>query len=176
MNEGILGKYGVKQLGYYVESIEEAAGRMATLLGAGPFFDMGVHPPAKLKYRGEESASLTRCAIGHYHDIQIELIELANDEPNVYEELGHYGLHHLCIWSDDTEKVARELVDAGCEIAMEMTSGQGLYVVYVDAREQLGSFIEVNAPLEQLYQGIKMQHENWDGTRPLRSVAELMGR
>ena len=175
MYETLLSKYGVKQLGYYVKSIEETAEKMGTLLGAGPFFDMGVNPPAELEYRGKKSESLTRCALGHFNNVQIELIEVANDEPNVYDEAG-YGLHHICIWSDDTEKVAKEFVDAGFEIAMEMTSGQGLKVIYIDAREQLGSFIEVNAPLEQLYMGIKMQHENWDGTRPLRSVAELMGR
>lgn len=176
MPETLLNKYGVKQIGYYVKSIEETAEAMGKMLGAGPFFDMGVNPPAELKYRGENSTSLTRCALGHFNDVQIELIEVANDEPNVYDELGHYGVHHLCIWADDTEVVAREFVDAGYEIAMEMTSGQGLKVVYIDAREQLGSFIEVNAPLEQLYMGIKMQHENWDGTRPLGTMADLMGR
>lgn len=176
MYETLLNKYGVKQIGYYVESIEETAEAMAKLLGAGPFFDMGANAPAELEYRGKESESLTRCALGHFKDVQIELIELANEEPNVYEELGHYGLHHLCIWADDVEKVVKEFVDAGIEVAMEMTSGQGLKVVYLDAREQLGSFIEVNAPLEQLYMGIKMQHENWDGTRPLRTMADLMGR
>lgn len=172
----LLGTYGVKQLGYYVKSIEETAQLMADALGAGPFFDMGANVPAKLEYRGKESESLTRCALGHCNDIQIELIEVVNDEPNVYEELGHYGLHHLCIWADDTEKVAKEFTDAGFEIAMEMMSGQGLHVIYVDAREKLGSFIEVNPPLEQIYQGIKMQHEAWDGTRPLRPITELMGR
>lgn len=176
MYETLLTKYGIKQLGYYVKSIEEAAEAMGTLVGAGPFFDMGVNEPAKLEYRGKESSSLTRTALGHFKDIQIELIEVVNDEPNVYDDLGHYGLHHLCIWADDSEKVAKEFTDAGFEIAMEMVSGSGLHVVYIDAREQLGSFIEVNAPLDQLYLGIKMQHENWDGTRPLRSVGELMGR
>lgn len=176
MQGKLLDKYGIKQLGYYVKSIEETAQNMADALGAGPFFDMGAHPMAELKVRGKESTSLTRTAMGHMNDIQIELIELANDEPNVYDELGHYGLHHVCIWVDDADAVAKEFVDAGYEIAMELTSGQGLKVYYIDAREKIGNFIEINAPMEQLYMGIKMQHENWDGTRPLRSVAELMGR
>lgn len=176
MYETLLSKYGVKQLGYYVESIEEAAEQMGKMIGAGPFFDMGVTEPAKLEYRGKESSFRMRTAIGHFKDIQIELIEAANDEPNVYEDLGRYGLHHVCIWADDTEKVAKEFVDAGFEIAMEMVSGQGLHIIYIDGREKLGSFIEVNAPLDQLYMGIKMQHENWDGTRPLRTMADLMGR
>ena len=83
---------------------------------------------------------------------------------------------HRAFWPDDSEAVVRGFVDAGYEIAMVMTSGQGLRVFYIDAREQMSSFIEVNAPLEQLYMGIKMQHGNWDGTRPLRIIADLMGR
>ena len=176
MYETLLNKYGVKQLGYYVESIEDTANLMAKTLGAGPFFDMGVTEPAKLEYRGKESSFRFRTALGHLNNIQIELIEAAGDEPNVYDDLGHYGLHHICIWADDAEKVAKEFVDEGFEIAMEMVSGQGLQVIYIDAREKLGSFIEVNAPLDQLYMGIKMQHENWDGIRPLRTIADLMGR
>ena len=176
MSEKMLSKYGVKQLGYYVESIEETAEFMAKTLGAGPFFDLGVAEPAKLTLRGEECGSLTRCALGHLNNIQIELIEAANDEPSVYTEKGGYGLHHICIWADDVEKVKEEFAAEGVEVAMEMVSGQGLHVVYFDTVDQLGAYTEVNAPIEQLYMGIKMQHENWDGTRPLRTVADLMGR
>ena len=64
----------------------------------------------------------------------------------------------------------------GFEVAMDMTSGSGLRVVYFDCRDELGTFIEVNAPLTQLYEGIKAMHENWDGSRPLRPIAELMGK
>ena len=174
--ETILNKYGVKQLGYYVESIEETAQLLADRFGAGPFFDLGVATPAKLELRGKECGSLTRCALGHFNNVQIELIEAANDEPSVYTEMGRYGLHHACIWADDAEKVAKEFVDAGFEIAMEMVSGQGLHVIYIDTVEALGIYTEVNAPIEQLYMGIKMQHENWDGTRPLRTMADLMSR
>lgn len=176
MQQAILGKYGVKQLGYYVKSIEETAQLMADKFGAGPFFDMGVNEPAELKYRGKPSKSLTRCATGHIDDVQVELIELANDEPNVYDELGRYGLHHICIWADDVDAVIEDFTKAGYEVAMEMVSGGGLHVAYFDCREALGTYVEVNAPMEQLYMGIKMQHDNWDGTRPLRSIAELMGR
>ncbi len=70
---------------------------------------MGADPPARLEYRSRENNLFARCALEHWNNVQVELIE-------------------------------------------------------------------VNAPLEQLYEGIRMQHENWDGTRPLRFVAELTGR
>ncbi len=175
MYETLLNKYGVKQLGYYVESIKETAELMAKTFGAGPFFDLGVTEPAKLVLHGEDCKSLTRCALGHLNNVQIELIEPVNDEPSVYNEKG-FGLHHICIWADDVDQVMSDFKEAGFEVAMEMVSGQGLHVVYFDTVEAFGVYTEVNTPLEQLYMGIKMQHENWDGTRPLRTMADLMGR
>ena len=174
--EALFGKYGIKQLGYYVESIEDAAQRFCSLLGAGPFVDLGVSEPAELTYRGVPSGMRSRCALGHFGDMQIELIEVVTDEPDVYKELGGYGLHHICIWADDVDAVKADMAAAGIEAAMEMTSGQGLKVVYFDAREQLGSFIEVNAPIEQLWQGIKSVHEKSPAGAPaLMPMSALMG-
>ncbi len=118
----------------------------------------------------------SRCALGQLGDMQIELIEVKTDEPDVYKELGHYGLHHLCIWAEDVDQVVKDFIDAGYEIAMYLESGQGLRVYYIDCRVTLGSFIEVNAPIEQLWQGIKMHSQNWDGADPLRDMAALMDR
>ncbi|MGI6216751.1 MAG: VOC family protein [Coriobacteriales bacterium] len=176
MNESILEKYGIRQLGYYVKNIEETAQIMAEVMGAGPFIDMGVNPCKSLLVRGKESKSLVRVAMGHVDDIQLELIELQNDEPNVYSEMGHYGLHHICMWSDDVDATVKALAAYGIEVAMDMESSAGMHVVYVDARDQFGTYIEIHQPLEQLFQGIKALHDNWDGTRPLRPVSELMGK
>lgn len=41
MAETLLNKYGIKQIGFYVESIEESAQRFRDLLGTGPFVDLG---------------------------------------------------------------------------------------------------------------------------------------
>ncbi len=171
----LLEKYGVKQLGFHVKSIEESAELFAKLLGAGPFVDLGVSEPRSLTYRGKDSGMRSRCALGHVKDIQIELIEVVTEEPDVYKEVG-FGLHHVCIWADGVDAVAREFADAGAEVAMEMVSGQGLKVVYLDARKQLGCFVECNAPIEQLWQGVKALHENaGEGAPSLLPMAALMG-
>lgn len=176
MSETLLSKYGIKQIGYYVESIEETAQATRDLMGAGPFIDMGVSEPASLLYRGAPSGTRTRCALGQLGDMQLELIEVKTDEPDVYKDLGHYGMHHLCIWADDVDAVRAEFEKAGIETAMEMVSGQGLKVVYFDARAQLGSFIEVNAPLDQLAGAVKAVHENATPEMPaLLSMEQLMG-
>ena len=170
MSKELLGKYGIKQLGYYVESIEKTAQDMRDLLGAGPFIDLGVSEPASLLYRGKEAGTRTRCALGNLGSMQLE----------VYKDLGHFGLHHLCIWADDVDAVAAEFEEAGIEAAMEMVSGQGLKVIYFDAREQLGSFIEVNAPIEQLAGAVAAVHANATPETPtlltMQDLMAMMGR
>ena len=120
----LLGKYGIKQIGFYVKNLEESAKMFNELIGAGPFIDLGVSEPASLTYRGKDSGMRSRCALGHIKDVQIELIEVVTDEPDVYKDNG-FGIHHLCIWSDDVDAVAEEFKAAGVEVAMEMVSGKG---------------------------------------------------
>lgn len=176
MIQGLLNKYGVKQLGYYVESLERSAELFRTMLGTGPFVDLGVSEPETLLYRGKESAMRSRCALGYLGTMQIELIEVQTEEPDVYKELGHYGLHHICIWADDVDQVIQDFTNADVDIVMEMISSQGLKVVYFDARETLGSFIEVNAPLTQLAEGIQALSAKDDGNMPaLIPLQALMG-
>lgn len=55
-----LARYGIKRIGYYVESVEEAAKAMRGLLGAGPFIDLGASEPASLTYWGNPSSTRTR--------------------------------------------------------------------------------------------------------------------
>lgn len=166
MKETVFNKYGIKQLGYYVESIEETADLFVKTLGSGPFVDMGINPPKSCLYKGEEIELRSRCALGHLGDIQIELIEVVSDEDDPYKDAGGYGFHHFCIWSDDVDKAVEEFAQEGIEPAMIMESGQGLKVVYFDAREKLGSYVEVNPPLDQMWNAVKTLAEHSDGQGP----------
>lgn len=166
MNEQVLDKYGIKQIGYYVKSIEETAEFLRSSLGAGPFVDLGANPLESCKVRGEDVELKMRTALGHINDIQLELIEVESAGPDPYHEMGHFGLHHFCIWVDDVDVAVEAFEESGMPLAMRITSGQGLQVAYVDAREQLGQYIEVNTPAEQLWQGIKAVHENSPAEAP----------
>lgn len=168
-------RYGIKQLGFYVEDLEKASVAFSEALGAGPFFDLGTSEPQELFYRGNPSNMRSRCALGQLADMQIELIEVLTDEPDVYKEMGHYGLHHMCIWVDDVEQAKNELLDLGFEIAMELTSGQGLQVLYFDCRELLGCYLEINAPIQQLALCVAEKSFEWTGEKPFRPISELLG-
>lgn len=175
MNEQVLNKYGIKQIGYYVKSIEETAEFLRSSLGAGPFVDLGTNPLESCEVRGEDAELKMRTALGHINDIQLELIEVESAGPDPYHEMGHFGLHHFCIWVDDVDAAVEAFEKDGMPLAMRITSGQGLQVAYVDARKQLGQYIEVNTPAEQLWQGIKAVHENSPAEAPaLMPMAVLM--
>ncbi len=174
MNE-MFDKYGIKQIGYYVESIEESAAYLRESLGAGPFVDLGVNPLASCKVRGQDADLQMRTALGHMDDIQIELIEVQSTGPDPYHEMGRFGIHHFCIWVDGVDAAVAALEEKGMSVAMRVTSGQGLEIAYLDAREQLGQYVEVNTPGEQLWQGIKAVHENSPAEAPaLMPMAALM--
>ena len=172
----VFDKYGIKQIGYYVESIEKAAEMFHDALGAGPFIDLGVNGGGTCSVRGIETTVQMRTALGHMNDVQIELIEVQSNGPDPYHEMGRYGIHHFCIWVDDVDAVVSGLEACGMGLAMRMTSGQGLEIAYMDARDSLGQYIEVNTPSEQLWQGIKSVHENSPAAAPaLLPMTALMG-
>lgn len=163
MSKKLFDTYGIKQLGYYVESIEDAAELFFGLLGAGPFIDLGVNVPDTCKVRGMEEPVEMRTAIGYLGDMEIELIEVLSDCPSPFQEIGRYGLNHYSIWVDDVEAAKADFKEHGFEIAMELTSGAGLHVVYFDMRKTLGQYIEVNQPNDRLAQMGKGVHQKLDG-------------
>lgn len=169
MYETLLNKYGVKQLGYYVRDINDAANVMARLLGAGPFVDAGESTPERCVYRGKESTMTTRVALGQFANMQIELIEVTSEGPNVYSEMGHYGLHHLCVWTDDLAQTIKEFEDAGFEQAVSLTN-TGFDVVYFDCREAFGHYVEVQEPQEDFYAGLAAMAEDWDGQEAIMGL------
>lgn len=176
MTANMFDSYGVKQLGYYVASIEEAAAQMRAALGAGPFIDLGLSSNKNVDIRGKKTELDMRTALGHINDIQLELIEVASEGPDPYHEMGRYGLHHFCVYVDDVDVAVRQMEDAGMTLAMRMTSGQGMEIAYLDARDLLGQYIEVTTPSEQLWQGIKAIHEKSPVDAPvLMPLSVLMG-
>ena len=174
MIKDIVDQYGIKQIGYYAQSIEETAAQLREALGAGPFIDLGISEPASCEFRGEQIAIRSRCALGQLGGMQLELIESHTEGMDPYQEMGRFGIHHFCIWADDVDAVVEQCKAEGIEPAMTMVSGQGLKVVYLDAREQLGQYIEVNAPIEQLAGAVAAVHAKWEGDESVIGMDVLM--
>ncbi|MEC4273774.1 VOC family protein [Adlercreutzia sp. R25] len=170
-------RHGVKQLGYYVESIEESAELMHEAMGVGPFLDSGVTHFDACDVRGEKVPLDIRTALGHMDDIQIELIEISTPGPDPYHEMGRFGLHHFCVYVDDVDVAVADLVDAGMSVAMLLQSGSGQNIAYVDARKELGQYIELCTPNDRLWETVKGLHDQADPAGPaLIPISALMGK
>lgn len=171
MFETILNKYAINQLGYYVEDLKKAARDFSSLFGAGPFVHIDPVTPKKHVFRGEECTLTMVCAYAQFKNVQIELIQVLSDGPDVYRELGHYGLHHYSIWVDDPQKALSDFARAGFQPAMIMTSGNGLEVAYADCRDPWGHYVEIHTPIPSFWNMIKQRGDEWDGADPYRKLA-----
>lgn len=169
MYETLLNKYGVNQLGFYVEDAEKAAYEHSKLFGSGPFMIMDHVASDRVLFRGQEIDYDMRIAYGHHKNLQIELIQVLSSDPNPYAEMGRYGFHHVSIWSDDPEQVVRDFQEAGYELAMEMDS-VGMKVYYIDCREPWDFYVEVHQPLTDFWQAFAGMAENWDGENPVQNM------
>jgi catechol 2,3-dioxygenase-like lactoylglutathione lyase family enzyme len=176
MHETLLGKYAIKQIAYYVEDLEKAALAHSALFGSGPFVYMD---PLTLSsdgtkdtviYKGQEVKIEKQMAYGHYGDLQIELIQVLSDGPDPYKDMGHYGLHHCCIWVDDFEAAIKDFQDAGFEVGIQFISGGGMPVAFIDCTKEWGHFVEINPPIEGFWSMTKQMADNWDGTNPYKKI------
>lgn len=172
--EPSLNTFGIKQLGFVVPDLEQAARRYVEAFGCGPFLDMGQASPKKATYRGGEANVKIRCALGYHRGVQIELIEPLSGELDIYTETGRYGLHHICMWTDDLKATVDDMQRKGYEVAFEQVSEGGMHVVYFDALDTWGVFIECNEPATRLWDVVKQIAENGEPGTCLIPLSALM--
>ena len=169
------------QYAWVVPDIEQGIDYWANVVGVGPFFVNEVDSAQiqGFKYRGGEGELQMRVAWAQGKEGQIELIEVNSTTPNVYHELvprGKSGFHHIGIWTDDYEKDVAFICEQGYELGMEMVTGSK--ICYVDTSRANGSMLEVierGPGILGLFDMIKQAADGWDGERPMRTLAELMG-
>ncbi len=172
-------KRPIEQYAWVVKNLESACARWTSLFGAGPFFTMRHHRAAGyFRYRGGTEECDVSYAFGYSGPVQIQLIQLHDDTPSIYHEMfkrGEEGFHHLAILSEDFAADKQQMLDEGLELAVELWSGAD--VAYLDARPQIGCFVEIIAAtpdVRQFFGGWKLAHDSWDGsTAPIRDAAEL---
>lgn len=169
MNEKVLGKYAINQLGYVVDDLEKAALTHSKIFGSGPFVHFTPPAPSKCTFRGQEINYAIEVAYGMYGDLQIELIKNLSDDPSPYTEIGT-GFNHFSVWVDDFDQAVKDFEDAGYEVAMIMESSGGLKVAYVDCLEDWGQYVEFHNPQPYLVEMCKKNAEGWDGSDPYRAM------
>lgn len=159
MNERLMNKYGPDQLSYYVKDVEESAENFARLFGAGPFMVMEPVVFDTCVYDGREIDLKLKVALGHWGDIQVELVERLSDEPFLSDEVG-FGFNHINVTVPNYESTVKELEDEGCEIGMYMEVG-GMKVAYMRCAAT-GHIIEIHEP-NPSNEATKAAAAAWDG-------------
>lgn len=166
------------QYAWHVPNLEDAAKYWSEQLGIGPFFLSEVDSSQYdgFKYRGGEGILRMRLAWAQSKEGQIELIEVNSKEPNVYHDLvapEKTAFHHIGIWSDDYH-ADKTFLSSNYEIAMDM--GKDTNICYFDTAAASGNMIELierNDGIVGLFSLITKAADEWDGTRPLRTMVEL---
>jgi methylmalonyl-CoA/ethylmalonyl-CoA epimerase len=160
---------------YVVDDIEATVERLATELGAGPFFLAEDVPLQNVLSRGEPAEFVHDAAFGACGDSAIELIRPARLAPARVEK-GFGGarprLQHIgyVVSADSVGDLRRELDGRG--VSEYLSSHLGvLDSTLHDASAVLGHDLEIHADCDALHEFFAMVRsaaKGWDGYEPLR--------
>ncbi len=165
------------QLGYVVPDIQIALKHWVDVLGVGPFFLFDhMHPPAA-EYRGEPTDIDISAAFSYCGEQQIELIQQHNSGPSVYldflEKHPAGGLHHFAVWTDGNEALLERLDRDGHPYSV--TQRYGTDHSYLSTDSVPGTMVQLMHATDAyvgLFRMIRSASADWDGTDPVRSLAE----
>ena len=170
----------VFQNAFVVDDLDAAFHKWVAELGVGPFFVAdyaGVL--SQVKYRGESSELSMKVALAQAGPVQIELIEPTTSAPSAYRDGvpagSGSGFHHMCVWTHDIEADTRYFESRGYPCANIGYAGSAWFAYY-DTRELMGCMLEVvekQPAIEALFRRIAEAAVGWDGTKPVRSMADL---
>jgi methylmalonyl-CoA/ethylmalonyl-CoA epimerase len=166
----------VMQLAFVPSDFNQTLNFWTQTMGAGPFFVLEHNVPEWAQYHGADTRPAIKLALGHWGDMQIEIIEQLNDAASPYldwRRAGGEGLHHLCVAVDDIAAAKRTCVESGGKVVYDGRAGETLWC-YVETGGGAGSILEIvqHAPPSQaLMDMIRDAARGWDGRdaiRPLR--------
>lgn len=169
------------QYAWHVPDLEKAIDYWANVVGVGPFFinEVDSNTMEGFKYRGGDGNLQMRIAWGQSKEGQIELIEVTSKQSNVYHDLiapDQTGFHHIGIWSDDYFKDKALLISQGYDVIMDM--GVNTNICYFDTSAHSGNMLELierNDGIVGLFGMIAAAADEWDGSNPARTMADLLG-
>ena len=175
------GGQGIVQICHVVEDLDAAITQWVAEFNAGPFF-VQQHLLVPVDYRGAPGMIDINVALGQCGAVQVELIEVASEDPSVYRDMfpdgkpaGGSGFHHVAIFVDDFEQALADYRAGGCEIgAVGQFNGAGF--AYVDTRARVGFFTELyeESPfMRKFYKNIAAAAMGWDGSNPQRPLADV---
>ena len=144
----VLGSRVMKQVAFVVPDIEAAVATYSELLGMEPP-EIRTPPPREgREYRGEPlpADANFKVAMFELDNITLDLIEPLGG-PSVWQDVlierGGAAMHHLAFEVDVGDAAAAELERRGFARLQSQIRQNGGRMVYSDAREELGTFVEL---------------------------------
>lgn len=169
----------IRQLGYVVKDIEAAMDYWSRVLGVGPWYYNPKVPIENYRYRGERHEPHNSVALANSGFVQVELIQCRNDVPSMYRDFlqaGHTGLQHVAYWTEAYDADLERLLAQGFKPVMSGEVGERGRFVYFDTEYHPGTVIELSevaGPKGKLFDLIRNEAANWDGSDPVRPFPDL---
>jgi hypothetical protein len=127
-------------------------------------------------YRGRSSSPECSIAIAFSGDLQIELIEVHSDTPNLWQDFldaGREGLQHVSAWTDDFDAALARITEAGHSCAQQGSLPGGIRFAYFDTEAHPGTVFELSnldaEPFRTAMAELREAARTWDGSEPVRS-------
>lgn len=169
----------VFQNAWVVDDIDAAMKKWVDELGVGPFF-VAEHGAlfTDVRYRGQPGELSMTVALAQAGPLQIELIQPTTEQPCAYRDSvapGATGFHHMCVWTHDIQADTAYFEQLGYPAANIGKAGFAWFAYY-DTRPLLGCMLEVveyKPEIEAMFGRIARAGADWDGKRPVRTMADL---
>lgn len=169
----------IRQLGYVVNDIEKAMKHWSGTLGVGPWFYNPKVPIVDYQYAGNHYEPHNSVALANSGFVQVELIQIRNDVPSMYQDFmraGNVGLQHVAYWTEHYDDDLARLVKQGFQPKMSGQVGERGRFVYFDTEYHPGTVIELSevaGPKGRLFDMIRQASQDWDGKNPVRDFPDL---
>lgn len=169
---------GAVQFAYFVPDIQAGMKWWTDHFGVGPWFLIDRLSTEGGLYRGAESKAVFSAALAFSGHMMIELIQTLDEHPSVYKEARErngYGFHHVAKMAKELPEAAARLEGHGYAVVFQAVTPSGGRVCFLEGEGPgLIELIEDEEGNRQVFTGIWRASVDWDGSRPVRNVAELL--
>lgn len=168
-----------QQLGCVVPDLDAAIAEWAAR-GVGPFLVMRGTVPSGYVYEGVASKAKLDVAFSQDGDVQVELIQPVNDATSSYRDFlatGGNGLHHHGWFCDDYDGAVAAAEREGRRVLQQGSWGGMRFVYYHPAGDDqmIVELIELTGVSRRIFDLIRVEADDWDGTNPSRSMLRTAG-
>lgn len=171
---------GLIQLAYTVPDLAAAMVWWTDVMKVGPWYLAENFSGDDPIYRGAPCHALINAALGFVGSLQIELIELANDEPGIQRDVIRehgFGFHHIgqACTDIEAERERYEALGYATVFQATMPSRDLVYFMQDTGRgaDGLIELIAAGPAIDAVFTRMWASSIDWTGDRPVRPFAAL---